>query len=87
MLIEMILNAVFGVINSVTGWFPDLSFIDPLYGQDFTPLMTVMSVAFFIFPNWLFRAFVVSFVTWKGIQISWAMIEWVYKKIPGVNFR
>ena len=26
-----------------------------------------------------------SVVMWTGVQFTWAAIEWVYNKIPGVN--
>lgn len=32
-----------------------------------------------------FIAVIGSFITWTTINMSWAVIEWIYKKIPGIN--
>ena len=40
--------------------------------------------AYFFPLDCLFLA-ISTFLLWYGILISWVTIEWVYKKIPGVN--
>jgi hypothetical protein len=65
-------------------FFPDLS--------QFTTGIEIVDVfiaslayGFVLFPLHLFAFFIGNVVFWLGFHVIWAVIEWVYKKIPGVN--
>ena len=38
-----------------------------------------------ILPNGFFSSFIGSVIFYLTLQFSWAIIEWIYKKIPGVD--
>lgn len=39
----------------------------------------------YFFPLDCLAVAISTFVLWYGVLISWSTIEWVYKKIPGVD--
>ena len=47
--------------------------------------ISLLGTALFFFPVDVWAVFIGNVVTWTGIQYGWAIIEWIYKKIPGVN--
>ena len=85
MIIEWILTPVFWLINIIMDLLPDMSYIDPLSGFDITGFIDILAYGFLIFPFELFMIFIANMLLWKGIQLVWAVIEWIYNKIPGVN--
>lgn len=36
-------------------------------------------------PAECWATFIATVIVFEGIQFSWAIIEWIYKKIPGVD--
>ena len=38
-----------------------------------------------VFPSDVWVAILSNITFWASVQFSWAIIEWVYKKIPGVD--
>jgi len=67
--------------------FPNLaenSFLSNM--QDNMGFIQLMAVAgFLIIPHWLFTAIIYNVCFWLALQMNWAIIEWFYNKIPGVN--
>lgn len=45
----------------------------------------IMQLGLFFFGSSTFVIIIVNVTAWLSIQIAWAVIEWVYKKIPGVS--
>ena len=85
MLIELILTPVFWLLGLLVGLFPDLSYLDPLSGIDISGFIYILAYGFFIFPFSLFMIFIGNVLFWLSAQMIWAIIEWLYRKIPGVN--
>lgn len=85
MILELILTPVFALIGFIIDLLPDMSELDLLYGRDISGLIDVMAYAFHVFPFELFMIFVGNVLFWLSAQMIWAVIEWAYKKIPGVN--
>jgi hypothetical protein len=85
MVIAFALTAVFSLIIFVLAFLPDLSSIDPFINHDITGFLYYLNLGFYLFPRWLFNLIIANALFWKGAQLTWAIVEWVYKKIPGVN--
>ena len=85
MITEYLLTLIFRLFNLIINLLPDLSYIDPLSGFDISGFINILAYGFFIFPYQLFMIFIGNMIFWLGVQMVWAVIEWIYKKIPGVN--
>lgn len=81
MIIEYILNPLFllirGLISllSYRGTFPS-------WGTDF---LKMMSTALEYFPGDVLVTILCNVWLWISAFLIWTIIEWVYKKIPGVD--
>jgi len=84
MIIELLLSPIFALVNLIFNFLPDLSDID-IVEYNMNAFVELLAIGFLIFPRSLFIAFVVNFMFWKNAQLIWSIVEWVYKKIPGVN--
>lgn len=83
MIIESIIDMFFFVPHLLVNLIPDLnSFSIPNYVSTFLDLV---AVPLSIFPLDLWILLIGNVTFWATVQISWAGIEWVYKKIPGVS--
>ena len=85
MIIELLLTPVFWLLDRILSWLPDFSHLDPLYGYDISGFINLLALGFFIFPFSLFMTFIGNVLFWLSLQMGWAIIEWIYKKFPGVN--
>jgi hypothetical protein len=85
MIIEALLNAILNFVGFILGFLPDISGFDA--GADNIPafVTAIGTAGFILFPSWMFIAIIVNVSGWMFIQLAWAVIEWIYKKIPGVN--
>lgn len=81
MILELILSPIFSLFDGLLDLLPSMpdmpSWIDSV--------VDVISGGLYIFPKpvWVLTIGSISF--WTFGQFVWAFIEWVYKKIPGVN--
>ena len=85
MIIELMLYPIFWLFDRILYLLPDFSYLDPLYGYDISGFIYLLSYGFFIFPFSLFMIFIGNVLFWMALQMGWAIIEWVYRKIPGVD--
>ena len=85
MLIELLLTPLFWLLGFILDLLPDMSHIDPLTDFDISGFIYILAYGFYIFPFSLFMIFVGNMLFWLGAQMVWAIIEWVYRKFPGVN--
>lgn len=81
MIIELILGPIFGLINSLINLIPS-GYSLPNWGVNF---FTVVSRALAFFPKPAFMIIIANIAFWLTLHMTWAIIEWVYKKIPGVS--
>lgn len=81
MLLESIFNVFYNAVYSIIDLIPvfgDLpSWIDNT--------LNVLSYGLMFFPSDVFITAIVSIVGWMTAHMLWALVEWVYKKIPGVD--
>ena len=85
MIIEYLLTPIFWLLDGILTLLPDFSYLDSLYDYDVSGFIYLLAYGFFIFPFSLFMTFIGNILFWLALQMGWAIIEWVYKKIPGVN--
>ena len=50
-----------------------------------TQFLDLVAVPLSLFPLDLWLLIIGNVTFWATVQFSWAGIEWVYKKIPGVD--
>ena len=87
MILEGILSLLFSVIAGIIDLIPVKPYADAMGGfaADLTAFIEFLSYGFYIFPVELFLIFIGNVLFWLGLQMVWAIAEWIYKKFPGVN--
>lgn len=81
MIIKLLLEPIFFLIESIIYFIPEGASIPSWLSFTVDILKYPMS----IFPAdvWILMISNVSF--WYMAQMTWAIVEWIIKKIPGVN--
>ncbi|MDE5782240.1 MAG: hypothetical protein K2I03_12320 [Lachnospiraceae bacterium] len=82
MVTEAILTLIFGVLKHIINFIPETLFELPEYSLYF---FKMVAAGLSFFPADLFRVCVANILFWILIQYGWSFVEWVYKKIPGVD--
>ena len=84
MLVELVMNVVWGMVKFLIATLGGmLHIVAPTF--DLTPLLNLMSYGVYIFGPTAFCFVVNTVVGWASVHLGWAIIEWIYKKIPGVD--
>lgn len=81
MLIELVTGPVFALINTIVDMIPDGWQIPNFIGYTLDILKYPMGV----FPGDLWILIIGNVAFWYMVQLTWGVVEWVYKKIPGVD--
>lgn len=81
MIMEMIFMPYVILINFLISLFPEGMNI-PNWANS---TILLLSKGLSIFPRDVWVAVLSNIAFWVSIQFIWAIIEWVYKKIPGIN--
>ena len=81
MLIKLMLTPFFKFINYIIDLLPEL----PQIPDWFLSTARLLSRPLSIFPSDVWIAIFVNVGLWIVIDFSWIIIEWIYKKIPGVD--
>lgn len=82
MIIEAIITPIFDLIRWLISRLPE-SISNDLSG--IVSIHSIMAKGFTFFPPWLWVVMITSVVFWKSANLIWVVIEWIYKKIPGVS--
>lgn len=82
MLIEMLLGPIFRILEKGFEMIRLDSIDLPGWLGDF---MELVANAMMFFPIDVWVIVIANVVFWLTIQFTWAVIEWIYKKIPGIN--
>ena len=82
MIFEGILNLLFGLVKVVIGLLPTSIFTMPQWFADFSSLI---SIGLSFFPSDVFYVAIGNITIWVVLHITWAVIEWIYKKFPGIS--
>lgn len=81
MIIELLTTPIFLLIELIINMLPQGIEIPSFINSTINLLKIPMS----IFPLDLWFVIIGNVGFWYGSQLLWSIIEWVYKKIPGVN--
>lgn len=81
MIVQAFFDAQFFFVNFLISLLPDISF-DVLNPSN---TFNILKYALYWFPLDLWILILTNIVFWITVQFSWAIIEWIYKKIPGIN--
>ena len=81
MIVEFLCEPIFALINLIIGFIPE-GFTLPSW-LSYTVDLLKYPLSIFPADVWVMVISNVSF--WYLAQILWAIIEWIIKKIPGIN--
>lgn len=81
MITALVFGAIFAAVNALVMLLPN----GATRSIPIADLFSLLELGFAVFPWDLFAFCVSNVVFWLGLQMTWAIIEWIYKKIPGVN--
>lgn len=81
MIVELLLSPVFFLVQSLLGM------IDGIFSLPNWALQTIdlLTKAMMFFPLDVWGLVIANIVFWLLALFSWSAIEWIYKKIPGIN--
>ncbi len=83
MIFEGVLDVFFALVNGLISLFPASSLPD--VALVLGSLVTPLEYACYYFGADTLAYVVGNVIFWSTIQISWAVIEWLYHKIPGIT--
>lgn len=82
MIIEGIINVCFIFVNFLINLLPYN--VDTTTGS-LSSFLDLLGFGIYVIGPGPFVLIIGSIITWFIIHISWAVIEWIYKKIPGIS--
>jgi hypothetical protein len=82
MIIEFLLDMIFNVVSLVLNLFPALPSFDVAGLSGFLDLLSKSAV---FVPYDTFLSCMATWFAFYNVELFWSIIEWVYKKIPGVD--
>lgn len=82
MITETIITVLFGVAEFIVGLLPSINLTVSDSGGG---LSTLLGYGLYFFPADVWLVFVGNAVLVIGVSLTYVVIEWVYKKIPGVD--
>lgn len=81
MVIELLLSPIFLLVGGVIDLLPTIQSI-PVWVSD---TVSLLSKALAFFPGDVWYYTIGNIIFWLSVQFAWSIIEWVYRKIPGVD--
>lgn len=82
MIVELLLDLVFGAVYLLTRSLPNTVFDLPDWSLQ---ALKLLKTGICFFPTDVWIACIANGMFWLVVHFVWAIIEWVYKKIPGVD--
>lgn len=82
MITETIINVFLTIIHTLVMELPSALFSLPNWLVQFLKLL---STGLKFFPTDVWIVVTANIYVWWNFQMGWAIFEWLYKKIPGVN--
>ena len=85
MLIQLLLTPIWAIINGL------ISLLGVFFGEftwsvgNFDVLLDLLGYGVYFFGTSTFCMVVSNIAFWLTVDMVWAIVEWIYKKIPGVN--
>ncbi len=81
MIVEALFLPIFLIVRGLIALLPG-AFTLPLWSVD---TFNLLLKALFFFPADVWVVIIGNISFWLIAQFSWSIIEWIYKKIPGVD--
>lgn len=81
MLIALIMQPLFTLIFFLITLLPELGFTPP----SFSALFSIIGYGTYILGANYFAFVIGNIVFWLTVQLGWAIVEWIYKKVPGIK--
>lgn len=82
MITEGVLSIIFSIVYDIASAIPDTLYKLPDWGVQ---ALKLLRTGLGIFPTDVWIVCIGNGTFWLVIQFIWAIIEWLYKKIPGVD--
>lgn len=82
MITEGLLNLVFGLVYDIASALPNTLYALPDWALQAVKLLRT---GLGLFPTDVWIVCIANGMFWLVLQFTWAIIEWLYKKIPGVS--
>lgn len=82
MLIELILAPLWGLVSLLISLIPSLSYVNGTIMEGFYHFI---QLGLYFCGSSPFVLILANVLFWISVQIGWAVIEWIYKKIPGIS--
>lgn len=83
MITVMLLSPLFFIVRNIFNAIDLDKLVDLPFGIGDT--INLMSKALMFFPLDVWVVVLMNITAWLSIQFAWAIIEWIYRKIPGIN--
>lgn len=83
LMIRPLFDLFFGIVRFIISLLPNLSVNTGLYLGGIVPKQFLQVLNYL--PLSYFGLFFKSVAFYTVLQLSWSIIEWIYKKIPGVD--
>lgn len=78
----LLIVAMFTMVISIVNMIPDLSQVSSTVGTTFYQFL---QIGCYFFGAQNFYLVITCVLSWASIDLIWAIIEWSYKKVPGVD--
>lgn len=82
MIVEFFLEVIFQVVYLIVEALPNALFNIPNWGVQ---TLKLVRIGLGLFPSDVWLLCVGSGILWFWAHLNWKTLEWIYKKIPGVN--
>ncbi|MBC9723255.1 MAG: hypothetical protein H9W82_18960 [Lactobacillus sp.] len=82
MILVMIMTPIFFIVKKIFE-VVNLDNLDLPFGMGDT--ISHLSKAMMFFPIDVWVVVIANIAMWISLQFAWAIIEWIYRKIPGIN--
>ncbi len=82
MIMGLLIVAMFTMVISIVNMIPDLSQVSSTVGTTFYQFL---QIGCYFFGAQNFYLVITCVLSWASIDLIWAIIEWSYKKVPGVD--
>lgn len=81
MLIKLIMMPLLVLVKFIIGLLP----VSSVSSSGFSGVLNVIGYGCAIIGTDFFLFILGNIIFWLNAQLLWSIIEWVYKKIPGIN--
>lgn len=82
MILEFMFIPIFNLISLVISLIPSAEYTNGGFTNGF---YSFINIGLYFFGSAPFLLVITNVLLWTGIELAWSIIEWIYKKIPGIS--